>query len=425
MKLSSVAVLGAAVVIGSLLIASISTTLRVNLSNVASLRTAVERATPVEQCQASPTPQRAVVAPAPGGVWGAGWNAVAWDAWLAGDCQAAANAWAQQTQIAPDPMAWYWLGIARASRSKTEEAVAAFQRAGAYPRLLALARVARSRDDHAAALAWFDLAWRVQPDLEAVRPTAAAHVRLGQPQEAIAVWREWADALPQSSADHWRARGEAAQLEDDLEEAARLYTHGALLANADLNLARKARAAMERIQNLDGALQMALREVELAPTLPGPYLDVAKVYLQREDFGAALDWARRGRQVAPGDWRPRRLMGTIACRRGDYHSAMVHLAEAGLLAPDGLAVELSRAQCYHEAGEVRSAIAELERLLSQREGATPEVGTAYVLLGDWRAELGLLEQAELAYRQALRSRPDDAGIHARLERLAEQRDTAR
>lgn len=425
MRLSSAVAFGAITVLGSLLILGVPNTLRANLSNVASLRAAVDREAPMDQCAASHTPHRAMLSPAPGDAWGAGWNAVAWEAWLAGECQAAANAWAQQTQIAPDPMAWYWLGIARASQGKTEEAVAAFRRAGAYPRLLALARAARSREDHTAALAWFDLARQVQPDLEAVRSTAAEHVRLGQPQEAIAVWREWADTLPQSSANHWRARGEAAQLENDLGEAARLYTHGALLANADLNLARKARVAMERTQNLDGALQMALREVELAPTLPGPYLDVAKVYLQREDFEAACDWVRRGRQVAPGDWRSRRLMGVIACRRGDYHSAMVHLAEASLLAPDELEVGLSRAQCYHQVGEVRSAIAELERLLSQREGATPEVGTAYVLLGDWRSELGLLEQAELAYRQALRSRPEDAGIHARLERLAEQRDTAR
>lgn len=300
-------------------------------------------------------------------------------AWLAGDCSLARANWERAAIAAPrDRMAAFWLfwasGVSDLPSGLSARELARYaNKAGG--------RAARSGAVEAS-LDWHELAFRLDPNRQTAAALASAYRRGKRPEEAPAVWREVAAALPAEDPERWWALAQAAEWAEDWEGAAQAYGQGAVLADVPYEYWMRQAGAFAKLARARDQEAAYHRAIEACPDCLVPYLALGHLWRGHGQHEGALAWYEEAARIAPRNATP------------PYYQAQV----------------------LHEMGRVAQAADRLARAIELHKGQP--WGWA-VQLGDWRLELGDRAGALAAYRQALEWRPDDAAIRERIERVRE------
>jgi O-antigen ligase len=114
----------------------------------------------------------------------------------------------------------------------------------------------------------------------------------------------------------------------------------------------------------------------VGPLLVEREIDSSRAAATREDFGAAVDHASTARSIEPWAASPYVQLGLLAERQGDYRAAIEHFGHAIEREDRNWQWFYLRSRVEHEAGEVATAKADLERA---RE-LNPQ---APCLVGEW------------------------------------------
>jgi tetratricopeptide (TPR) repeat protein len=187
------------------------------------------------------------------------------NAWLAGKCSEAREAWRRAMALAPqNRIAWLLYLLSGPKDLQPEPAVAEglasyfdFQGDGA-----------RSAEKWEEALEWYEKSFSLVPDVSTANRLESVYLKLERKGEAIACWEELAESLPETDPEHWWALGRAAELREDWEEAARAYGHGAELAPKPYDYWMRQGANYERLKEWGRAEGAYRKAVEARPDIP-------------------------------------------------------------------------------------------------------------------------------------------------------------
>src|SRR5215216_5740629 len=222
------------------------------------------------------------------------------------------------------PLAYALLGVAEERSGALEEAMADYSRAIASdannaPAREGRARIHESRGDFAKAVEDYSVAYRAQPSPEVAAKLASLHVRLGQPQVAIQVYRALVQQRPNDlllRAELARLLGENGQAEDAMKEMAGL--------------------------------------IAISPRDPGLLMTAGDVYFKDKPEVAA-NYYQKALEADPTKNRARVQLGASLVRSMKYEAALPFLVEAinreadNYVAHANLATALFKLQRYPDA----------------------------------------------------------------------------
>jgi tetratricopeptide (TPR) repeat protein len=202
--------------------------------------------------------------------------------------------------------------------------------------------------------------------------------------------------------------------------------------------------AAEKSGQLDVALAEFKKAVELDPTLAVGFTDLGGVYIEKRDYAAAIPPLKRAVELSPNLEAAHRLLGYALLAQGYATEAIPHLEQAQ--AGDALGIALL------EAGKLPEAVTALQKALAQSpddpellyyygrasgllskqvfdqlEARFPDSPRAHEMMAQDYAVLRDVPAAEKEFLEALRLRPETAGLHLGLGELyarAQQWDKA-
>jgi tetratricopeptide (TPR) repeat protein len=202
--------------------------------------------------------------------------------------------------------------------------------------------------------------------------------------------------------------------------------------------------AAEKSGQLDVALTEFKKAIELDPTLAVGFTDLGGVYIEKRDYAAAIPPLKRAIELSPNLQAAHRLLGYALLAQGFATEAIPHLEQAQ--AGDALGIALL------EAGKLPEAVTALQKALAQSpndpellyyygrasgllskrlfdelEARFPGSPRAHEMMAQDYAVLRDVPAAEKEYLEALRLRPETAGLHLQLGELyarAQQWDRA-
>jgi Flp pilus assembly protein TadD len=141
------------------------------------------------------------------------------------------------------------------------------------------------------------------------------------------------------------------------------------------------------------------------------YLELAEAYRHADDAGRATRYYEEARSRAPNDWRPYYGLGLA---KGSQEM----LQRADELAPRETAPLEAMAKLLAQQGKPHESVAALQRAV----GVNPESGEIRNDLAVALYRLGDYDAAEKSAREAVRLRPEVAGIHVNLATILVHRD---
>jgi tetratricopeptide (TPR) repeat protein len=163
----------------------------------------------------------------------------------------------------------------------------------------------------------------------------------------------------------------------------------------------------------EAALRRALR---VRPDDPSALLGLGSLALIRHEFGQALHYGVRARQLLPGSARPFGVIGDALVERGRYNEAFAAFDRMISLRPS-LASYARVAYARELTGDTQGAIAAM-RLALDAAGAQPEPAAwSLVELAKLQRGLGQIQTAERHVREALRVLPGYPAARAELARI--------
>jgi tetratricopeptide (TPR) repeat protein len=202
--------------------------------------------------------------------------------------------------------------------------------------------------------------------------------------------------------------------------------------------------AAEKSGQLDQALTEFKKAVELDPKLAVGFTDLGGVYIEKRDYASAIPPLKRAVELSPNLEAAHRLLGYALLAQGYATEAIPHLEQAQ--AGDALGIALL------EAGKLSEAVAVLQKALAQSpndpellyyygrasgllskqvfdqlEARFPDSPRAHEMMAQDYAVLRDVPAAEKEFLEALRLRPETAGLHLGLGELyarAQQWDKA-
>jgi len=202
--------------------------------------------------------------------------------------------------------------------------------------------------------------------------------------------------------------------------------------------------AAEKSGQLDVALAEFQKATELDPKLAAAFTDLGGVYIEKRDYAAAIPPLKRAVELSPDLEAAHRLLGYALLAQGYATEAIPHLEQAH--AEDALGIALL------DAGKLPQAVAVLQKALAQSpddpellyyygrasgllskqvfdqlEARFPNSSRAHEMMAQDYAVLRDVPAAEREFLQALRLRPQTAGLHLQLGELyarAQQWDKA-
>jgi Flp pilus assembly protein TadD len=200
----------------------------------------------------------------------------------------------------------------------------------------------------------------------------------------------------------------------------------------------------EKRGQLDAAVAEFKRATELDPNLATAFADLGGVYIEKRDYAAAIPPLKRAVELSPNLEGAHRLLGYALLAQGYASEAIAHLEKAH--AEDALGIALL------EVGKLPEALAVLQRALAQNpddpdllyyygrtsgllskqvfdelEARFPDSVRAHQMMAQDYAVLRDVPNAEREFFEALRLRPQTAGLHLQLGELyarAQQWDKA-
>jgi tetratricopeptide (TPR) repeat protein len=200
----------------------------------------------------------------------------------------------------------------------------------------------------------------------------------------------------------------------------------------------------EKSGQLDAALAEFQKATELDPKLAVAFTDLGGVYIEKRDYGAAIPPLKRAVELSPDLEAAHRLLGYALLAQGYATEAIPHLEQAH--AEDVLGIALL------DAGKLPEALAVLQKALAQNpddpellyyygrasgllskqvfdqlEARFPNSARAHEMMAQDYAVLRDVPGAEREFLEALRLRPQTAGLHLELGELyarAQQWDKA-
>ncbi|MEA2261349.1 MAG: hypothetical protein QOJ51_4174 [Acidobacteriaceae bacterium] len=202
--------------------------------------------------------------------------------------------------------------------------------------------------------------------------------------------------------------------------------------------------AAEKSGQLDVALAEFQKAAELDPKLAVAFTDLGGVYIEKRDYAAAIPPLKRAVELSPDLEAAHRLLGYALLAQGYATEAIPHLEQAH--AEDALGIALLDAGKLQEAlGVLQKALAQspddpellyyygrASGLLSKQvfdrlEARFPNSARAHEMMAQDYAVLRDVPGAEREFLEALRLRPETAGLHLELGELyarAQQWDKA-
>jgi tetratricopeptide (TPR) repeat protein len=202
--------------------------------------------------------------------------------------------------------------------------------------------------------------------------------------------------------------------------------------------------AAEKSGQLDAALAEFQKATQLDPKLAAAFADLGGVYIEKRDYAPAIPPLKRAIELSPNLEAAHRLLGYALLAQGYAIEAIPHLEQAH--AGDALGIALL------EAGKLPEAVAVLQKALAQSpddpellyyygrasgllskqvfdqlEARFPDSPRAHEMMAQDYAVLRDVPAAEKEFLEALRLRPQTAGLHLQLGELyarAQQWDKA-
>jgi tetratricopeptide (TPR) repeat protein len=217
--------------------------------------------------------------------------------------------------------------------------------------------------------------------------------------------------------------------------AAVLFAAMALQTSASPAL-QHLQAGVEADKNgqLDAAITEFQKAVELDPKLAEAFADLGDAYIEKHDYAAALAPLKRAVELSPNLEGAHRLLGYALLAQGYATEAIPHLEKAH--ADDALGIALL------EAGELQKATIVLQKALAKNpndpdllyyygrasgllskqvfdalEARFPDSARAHEMMAQDYAVLRDEPAAEREFLEALRLRPQTAGLHLELGEL--------
>ena len=173
------------------------------------------------------------------------------------------------------------------------------------------------------------------------------------------------------------------------------------------------------------------RVTVLAPELAAAHVNLGSAYLRKGDYAAAVKPLRRALDLNPGLIGAHQMLGFALLSSGHSVEAIPHLEKTE--SADGLGIALFKAGRLveavvrlHAALEKRPNDPDLLYYLGQASGMLskqsldslqaghPAAARTHQLNGELNAIQRKLPEAEKAYREALRIRPETPGVHLQL-----------
>jgi len=202
--------------------------------------------------------------------------------------------------------------------------------------------------------------------------------------------------------------------------------------------------AAEKSGQLDVALAEFQKAAELDPKLAVAFTDLGGVYIEKRDYAAAIPPLKRAVELSPDLEAAHRLLGYALLAQGYATEAIPHLEQAH--AEDALGIALLDAGKLQEAlGVLQKALAQSpddpellyyygrasgllsKQVFDQLEARFPNSARAHEMMAQDYAVLRDVPGAEREFLEALRLRPETAGLHLELGELyarAQQWDKA-
>ncbi len=330
--------------------------------------------------------------------------------WLEGRCAEAIETWKRAWTTTGDPAAAFEL-VRVGEYATLSPDVRRSIAEGFYQHSNA---IAKAQSDQAA-LVWLRRSFELMPHHKSAGALANLY-RKSENTTAIAqLWREMANALPDTNAEHWWAVAELYRLEGQWEAAARAYTRGAELASEPYEFWMGAGLAWRLARQWDAAIaayQRAYKENPAAWTC----ISIGIVYQARGDHANALRWYEEARAKSPQDPEAYYRIGETYYSTKDYALARQYFNEALQRDPDHFLSMYYLAKIYYN--QSNRALAEKWMLDALARIPWRDTEAAWWMeLGDWRLGWHDCNGAQEAYANARGAGAREQMIQTKLQRL--------
>lgn len=162
-------------------------------------------------------------------------------------------------------------------------------------------------------------------------------------------------------------RGTKLAREKKYEEALPHYRHAIEVCPEFFQALNDLAVQCTRLKRYDEAIELLQKAKTIAPGAPQPLINLAHVYLLREDDAEAFGLLNRAIEIDSSNWLAHLLMGTALYRRDDFHRAQQEFDKALLMGepPDVAVVYLHVANIHIKQRDLPKAIAQCEKYLKQ------------------------------------------------------------
>ena len=111
----------------------------------------------------------------------------------------------------------------------------------------------------------------------------------------------------------------------------------------------------------DEAVAMFKKAIAADPRFSWPYHNIAKVYMDRNDYRTARAWLEKTLAVNPDHWRAMMSYGTTLAELGEYSQALAAYRRAAAVTPDDALVHASIGWTLDRLGQTADAEREMRR----------------------------------------------------------------
>jgi len=224
---------------------------------------------------------------------------------------------------------------------------------------------------------------------------AIAHVRLGDPDTALAEFERAIELNPLLTRAYIGAGDQYMQLDDAVMAEVR-YTEAARLDPNNPRIHFKRGQALQVIGRVGDAIRAYLRSLELDPTDAMANMNVSVAYMQAEEPRLARPFAERAVYVEPNNAAARINLGSVYAAMGEHRRAVDEYQQAAELV-DPISPELlvNLAESLRALGEDAQVVNVLDQLLRSNESALAweRRGAALFRIGDFDGALTSFDRA--------------------------------
>ncbi len=306
------------------------------------------------------------------------------------------------------------LGLVLQDLARTDEAIAAYQRALTLdPELVEprfnLANLWRAQGQIEAALNGYREALKRQPLAAVWRNYAGLLLHAGQPAAAIEAYRATLKFTPEDP-ELWNSLGSALQAMRELSEAITCHHRATQLAPDYAEAHNNLGNALKDFRHPAQALGCYRRALELKPELVPAWNNLGIACLELGRVEDAMSAFRQALKLAPEFAEAHLNLGNVLKRRGQAAQAIYYYNQALAFKPDLVQAHNNLGVVLTEQGEHGLALAHLETALT----LDPTFAEAHNNLGNIYKNQARLTDAVQCFSRALELCPDYSGAHSNL-----------